>query len=61
MLSHGVNSLAFRGGIRMVTHNDISPEDVQTALAALQSVGSANGHTNGSSQNGHAAHELKAY
>ena len=44
LATNKVQALAFRGGVRMVTHFDVSAEDVQTALAAL---GSAGAHADG--------------
>ena len=37
LAANKVQALGFRGGVRMVTHFDVSAEDVQTALTALRS------------------------
>ena len=63
-VSQGLQILAFKGGIRMVTHCDVSSEDVQAALKILQDAqASCKGHaaTNGALQNGHVKPEFKAY
>ena len=57
--ARGVLVIPFMGGIRMVTHNDVSTEDCQAALAALTEVlaeepVAQNGHSNGHC-NGHTA------
>ena len=69
LVAQGVKVLAFKGGIRMVTHCDVSADDVRAALAALRKAEAAceNGHpaADGAKQevlqNGHVKPEFKAY
>ncbi|KAK9789590.1 hypothetical protein WJX73_001833 [Symbiochloris irregularis] len=53
----GVLAIPFKGGVRMVTHFDVSREDCEAACKALKQVLSKplaeqNGHANGGAQNG---------
>ena len=69
MVSQGIQVLAFRGGIRMVTHCDVTSDDVHAALTALRKAEAAcadgqplaNGAKHEVMQNGHVKPEYKAY
>ncbi|CAL8465044.1 g4579 [Coccomyxa elongata] len=66
---HGILCLPFRGGVRLVTHNDVSAEDCKQAIVAIRSLlefaraikfnGTGNSHANGAVSN--EAFALKAY